>query len=141
MSSRALFEARERASQTYSWIAFIAAEIIVEAIWQTLVSVLVFAAWYFPSGMWRNAGTATMMDERSMLVFLFVWTFCLFCSTFSHAVAVAIQHAETAVNIAQLFFYLCLIFCGYVIHFPFNTFTASNSDRFSTRTTMLTASL
>jgi hypothetical protein len=36
----------------------------------------------------------------------------MFISTLSQAVGIAIQHEETAVQIATLFFYLSLIFCG-----------------------------
>ncbi len=112
ISGRALFEAREGPSKIYSWAVFVAANVIVEIFWQTITSVLVFAAWYYPTGMYRNADSAFSMDERAWLMFLLIWAFFLFASTLSQAVVAAIEHAETAVNIAQLLFYLCLIFCG-----------------------------
>ena len=101
-------------SKTYSWVTFVASHIIVELAWQSITAVLVFLAWYYPSGLYRNEDTSFGMNERAILAFLFIWMFCLFSSTFSQALAAAIEHAETAVNMAGLFFYLCIIFCGYV---------------------------
>lgn len=119
IDGRALFEAREMRSKTYSWHVFVASHIIVELTWQTLVAVLVFISWYYPTGIWRNGDAIFGMNERAVLAFLFVWFFCLFTSTFSQAMAAAIEHTETAVNMAQLLFYLCVIFCGHVSHsFP-----------------------
>lgn len=45
-------------------------------------------------------------------MFLFVWAFLLFTSTFSTMVVAGIDTAETAGNIGQLLFSLTLIFCG-----------------------------
>lgn len=114
-SERGLFEARERRSKSYSWVVFVSANIIVELFWQTLTSILVFAAWYFPTGLWRNGDPEFTATARGGLTFTILWLFCMFISTFSQAVAIGMEFAETAVQIATLFFYLCLIFCGYVI--------------------------
>lgn len=51
-------------------------------------------------------------------MFLYVWAFLLFTSTFSTMVVAGIETAETAGNIGQLLFSLTLIFCGLVdFHF------------------------
>jgi ATP-binding cassette, subfamily G (WHITE), member 2, PDR len=112
MEERGLYEARERKSKSYSWVVFISANIIVELFWQTLTSILVFVAWYFPTGLWRNGDSEFTAVSRGGLTFTTLWLFCMFISTFSQAIAVGIEIAETAVQIATLFFYLCLIFCG-----------------------------
>ncbi|KUJ19331.1 ABC transporter Cdr4 [Mollisia scopiformis] len=114
-SSRALFEAREGRAKTYSWTMFIAANILVELFWQTIASILIFATWYYPTGLWKNGDPSFGAVERGALVFGLIWLFCLWISTFSQAVSVGIEHAETAVQIATLLFWLSLVFCGVLV--------------------------
>lgn len=45
-------------------------------------------------------------------MFLLIWTFLLFTSTFAHMIIAGIELAETGGNIATMLFSLCLIFCG-----------------------------
>ena len=78
---RALYEVRERPSKTYSWQAFMLANILVELPWQTLLAVLTFVSWYFPIGMYKNAQVTDTLGERAGLMFLFVWVFYLVCSS------------------------------------------------------------
>lgn len=114
-TQRALYEVRERPSKTYSWIVFILANIVVELPWNTLMSVLVYVSWYFPIGLYKNALNATggsQFTERSGLMFFYVWGFLLFTSTFTHMMIAGFDSPETAGNIANLMFSLCLIFCG-----------------------------
>ncbi len=113
VSSRALFETRERRSKSYSWTVFLASNVIVELVWQTVASVLVFVAWYYPTGLWKNGDAAIGTAERGGLVFMLIWLFCLWITTFSQAVGVAIEIADTSVQIATLCFWLSLVFCGY----------------------------
>lgn len=111
-TQRALYEARERPSKTYSWQAFMTANILVEIPWNALMGVLMFLCWYYPIGLYRNAEATNTVHERGGLMFLLVLAFLLFTSTFSHMIIAGIEQAETGGNIAQLFFSLCLIFCG-----------------------------
>ena len=111
-TQRSLYEARERPSKTYSWQAFMTANIIVELPWNTLMAVIIFCCWYFPIGLYRNAEPTNAVTEREGLMFLLIWTFLLFTSTFSHMVIAGIELAETGGNIANMIFSLCLIFCG-----------------------------
>lgn len=108
--NRALFEARERLSKIYSWRVFLSSAIIAELPSQNLIAALVFICWYYPIGMFRNAGADT--SERGALMFLLIWCFCMFTSTFSHMLVAGIEDASTAVNLAQLLYMLSLIFCG-----------------------------
>jgi ATP-binding cassette subfamily G (WHITE) protein 2 (PDR) len=112
VTQRALYEARERPSKTYSWKAFMLSNIIVELPWQTLMSVVMFLCWYYPIGMYRNAEPTNAVNERAGLMFLLLWVFMLFTSTFTHMCIAAIDTAESGGNIANLMFSLCLIFCG-----------------------------
>lgn len=110
--SRSLYEIRERPSKAYSWKAFMIANIVVELPWATLSSVLLWACWYYPIGMYRNAEPTDAVHTRGLLMFLFVWVFLLFSSSFSHMIIAGIGEAEMGGNIANLLFSLSLIFCG-----------------------------
>ncbi|KAF2675667.1 hypothetical protein K458DRAFT_471249 [Lentithecium fluviatile CBS 122367] len=127
IATRTLFNAREKESMTYSWVVFILSNVIVEVIWQSFAAVLVFACWYYPTGMWRSSGerydALKEFDgrwgsgERQGMIWCLIWLFMLFISGLSHALAAGISQAETVVNIAQLLFGLSTIFCGILV-FP-----------------------
>ncbi|KAL4821085.1 ABC-2 type transporter-domain-containing protein [Aspergillus spinulosporus] len=112
VTQRSLYEARERPSKAYSWKAFMAANIIVELPWNSLMAALIFFCWYYPIGLYNNAKPTDAVTERGGLMFLLIWTFLLFTSTFAHMIIAGIELAETGGNVAQLLFSLCLIFCG-----------------------------
>lgn len=112
VTQRSLFEVRERPAKTYSWTVFMLSNIIVELPWNTLMAIIIFFCWYYPIGMYRNAIPANQLHERGGLMFLLVWAFLIFTSTFTDMVVAGIETAETAGNIAQLLFSLTLIFCG-----------------------------
>jgi pleiotropic drug resistance (PDR) family protein len=112
VTQRSLYEVRERPSKAYSWKAFMASNIIVELPWNTLMAALIFFCWYYPIGLYNNAKPTDAVTERGGLMFLLIWTFLLFTSTFAHMVIAGIELAETGGNIASLLFSLCLIFCG-----------------------------
>lgn len=117
VTQRALYEARERASKTYSWQVFILSNITVEIAWNSFMAIIMFFCWYYPIGLYRNAEPTGAITERSGLMFLFIWAFLLFTSTFTNLIVAGIETAETAGNIAQLFFSMTLIFCGWVFSF------------------------
>lgn len=110
VTQRSLYEARERPSKTYSWFAFMVSNIVVELPWNSLMAVLIFFCWYYPIGLVKNATGA--VTERGGLMFLLIWQFLLFTSTFTNMVIAAIETAETGGNIANLTFTLTLLFCG-----------------------------
>ncbi|KAF1938793.1 ABC transporter CDR4 [Clathrospora elynae] len=112
VTQRALYEVRERPSKTYSWKAFMISNIVVELPWNSLMAVIIFFCWYYPIGLYRNAEPTDAVAYRGFQLFLFVWMFLLFTSTFTHMVIAGIDSAETGGNIANLMFSLCLIFCG-----------------------------
>jgi ATP-binding cassette subfamily G (WHITE) protein 2 (PDR) len=111
IENRDLYEVRERPSKIYSWPAFVLSNTIAELPWQTILGVLLFVVWYYPIGMNRSM-SAEDVDERSALVFLFIWSFMVFTSTFSHLVVTTLPSAALGVNIASLLYSLSLIFCG-----------------------------
>ncbi|KAI5452128.1 Multidrug resistance protein [Naganishia albida] len=110
VTQRDLYEVRERPSKTYSWKIFMLSNIIVELPWNSLMAVLIFFTWYYPVGFYKNAGDD--VNSRGILMFLLVWAFLLFTSTFTHLIISFNDTAENGGNIANLLFSLCLIFCG-----------------------------
>ncbi|KAF2754023.1 putative multidrug resistance ABC transporter [Pseudovirgaria hyperparasitica] len=112
VTQRALYEVRERPSKTYSWKAFMLSNLLVEMPWSTLMAVLLFATFYYPIGLYRNAEPTDSVHLRGAQMFLFIWVFLLFTSTFAHMMIAGIDTAETGGNAANLLFSLALIFCG-----------------------------
>jgi ABC-type multidrug transport system permease subunit len=112
VTQRALYEVRERPSKSYSWQAFMLSNIIVELPWNSLMALLIFLCWYYPIGLYRNAEPTDAVHERGALMFLLIWQFLLFTSTFTNMVIAAIDTAETGGNIANLMFMMTLVFCG-----------------------------
>ena len=112
VTQRSLYEVRERPSKTYSWLVFMLSNILVELPWNTLMAVIIFFCFYYPVGMYKNAIPLHQVHERGALMFLFVWVFLIFTSTFTDMMIAGIDTAETAGNLAQLLFSLTLIFCG-----------------------------
>jgi ATP-binding cassette subfamily G (WHITE) protein 2 (PDR) len=111
---RALFEARERSSKTFSWQAFIASSVMVEAFWQTILAVMTFAILYFLTGFQAYTDSSNQAERGGLMLLLFV-VFFLFTSSLSHMLIVGIEADEAAVNVGQLLFYLMLIFCGAIM--------------------------
>ncbi|KAF5634266.1 ABC1 transport [Fusarium sp. NRRL 52700] len=111
LPQRDLYEVRERPSKIYRWNTYILSNIIVEAAWNTLMAVLIYFTWYYPVGFVRNT-TSDDQAIRGFLVFLYLWMFMLFTSTFSHAAIVCIATAEEAGVIATLLWMLSISFCG-----------------------------
>lgn len=112
VTQRALYEVRERPSKIYSWKAFMLSNIVVELAWNSLMAVIIFFCLYYPIGLYRNAIPDNQVHERGALFFLFVLQFLLFTSSFSTMAISGLPDAETAGNVANLAFSLCLIFCG-----------------------------
>lgn len=112
VTQRALYEVRERPSKTYSWKAFMFANIIVELPWNSFMAVVIFFCFYYPIGLYNNAIPTDSVHLRGAQFFLFTLQFLLFTSSFTNMMIAGIADAETGGNIANLLFSLSLIFCG-----------------------------
>ncbi|CAG9988090.1 unnamed protein product, partial [Clonostachys byssicola] len=111
---RALFEVRERSSKIYKWTVFLLTNILVEACWNTFMAVAAYFCWYYPVGFYINT-TAENTALRGFQVFLFLWMFMLFTSTFSHFAITWMPTAEVAGVLAALLWIFSLVFCGVAI--------------------------
>ncbi|KAF5665036.1 putative ABC1 transport [Fusarium denticulatum] len=108
---RNLYESRERPSKIYRWTTYIMANILIELFWNSIMAVIMYFCWYYPVGFVRNT-TPDDQAIRGFLVFLFLWTYLLFTSTFAHLAIVWIDLPETAGVLTSLFWMLCILFCG-----------------------------
>ncbi|KAF2185896.1 hypothetical protein K469DRAFT_524780, partial [Zopfia rhizophila CBS 207.26] len=66
----------------------------------------------FRIGLYRNAEPTDSVTLRGAQMFLFLWMFLLFTSTFTHVVIAGVDTAEAGGNIDNLCFSLCLVFYG-----------------------------
>lgn len=113
--SRLLYENRERQSRTYSWLAFLISNIVVELASQTVISVIAYVAWYYPVGFWRKAIDQGELNSRSGLVFLLIWSLLVLFQTVSQMLMTIMPNIPTGINNANLLFMLSLIFAGVLV--------------------------
>ena len=90
------------------------ANILVEIPWNAIMALLVFICWYYPVGWYRNAQYTDMVHQRGFTVFLFLWQYMMYASTFAHMIQAGVELAEMAGNFTNLVFIMSLIFSGYV---------------------------
>ncbi|CAG90679.2 DEHA2G14894p [Debaryomyces hansenii CBS767] len=112
VSQRDLYEARERPSKTFSWVAFITAQITAEIPWQILTGTLAFFCWYYPIGLYGNAEATDTVSQRGALMWIIIVLFFIYCSTMAQLCISFMEVADNAANLASLLFTMCLTFCG-----------------------------
>lgn len=112
IAQRSLYEARERPSKTYSWSVFMVSQIISEIPWATIASIFMWALFYYPVGLHKNAQVSGQSIERGALIWLLFWQFLLWVSTFTHMCVSFAGSADDAGNIANFLFVLAFFFCG-----------------------------
>ncbi|AOA61172.1 Plasma membrane ATP-binding cassette (ABC) transporter [Komagataella phaffii CBS 7435] len=110
-AQRDLYEARERPSKTFSWLAFILAQITVEVPWQLGVGTIGFFCWYYTVGFQNNA-TSADIHERGALMWLYVTAFYIYTSTLGQACVAGMQVYDNAANLSTLLYTMSLNFCG-----------------------------
>lgn len=109
---REVYEVREAPSKTFSWFAFIAAQITSEIPYQIAVGTLAFFCWYYPVGLYQNAVPTDTVHERGALVWLLLTAFYVYATTMGHLCISFMELADNAANLANLLFTMCLMFCG-----------------------------
>jgi ATP-binding cassette subfamily G (WHITE) protein 2 (PDR) len=112
---RSIFEAREQNSRSYSWPVFVAANVLIELIWQTVIAIPIFVSWYYPTNLQQNGDNQFSKTERGALTFILIWLFNLWASTTSQVFATLFDHPDVAMNIATLLYCLALVFCGILV--------------------------
>jgi len=106
LPQRSLFEVREAPSKMYSWAVFLLCNIIVEMPFQIFLSVIVWAAFYFPVFGMHQTGT------QIGLMFAFTLQFLVFAATFAQMLIFTLPSTEVAGSISTIMFTLTLQFNG-----------------------------
>ncbi|KAI7910968.1 ABC transporter CDR4 [Pyricularia oryzae] len=112
MTQRTLYEARERHAKTYSWVAFLCGTMTAEIMWNSLMAVFSFLLFYFPLGLYRNAEHTGAVHSRGIAMFLNIWAFFVFSTTFGFLISAGIDTAEVSGGIVNLFFIMMFAFAG-----------------------------
>ncbi|KAL1840395.1 hypothetical protein VTJ49DRAFT_521 [Mycothermus thermophilus] len=105
ITQRSLYEVRERPSKTYSWKAFLVANIVVEMPYQILTGILTFACFYYPV-------VGVQSSARQGLVLLFTIQLFMYASAFAHMTIAALPDAQAAAGIVILLTMMSTIFSG-----------------------------
>ncbi|KFY41728.1 hypothetical protein V494_02834 [Pseudogymnoascus sp. VKM F-4513 (FW-928)] len=73
MHYRDIFEAREKKSKMYSWVAFVSAQLIAEMPYLVICGTIYFACWYFTIGLPVKGSTSGQVFFQ-MILFEFLYT-------------------------------------------------------------------
>lgn len=76
------------------------------------MSVLCFVCWYFPIGLYRNAEFTDAANSRGITMFLHVWAFFTFTSTFATMAIASLESVDIASGIVNLISIMMFAFCG-----------------------------
>ncbi|KUI55507.1 ABC transporter CDR4 [Cytospora mali] len=106
LTQRSLYELREQPSKTYSWKAFMIANIIVEIPYQIVTGTLIWASFYYP------VVGAGQDSESQGLVWLLTVVLLIYGSTFAQMTIAALPDATTAGSLVTLLMLMSLMFCG-----------------------------
>lgn len=74
VKQRDVYEVRESPSKTFSWFAFITAQITSEIPYQVLVGTIAFLCWYYPVGFYENSVPTNTVDGRAVTMWLYIST-------------------------------------------------------------------
>lgn len=116
VEQRDQFEARERPSKMYSWKVFLLAQYISELPWQLLTAILGFLCWFYPIDYianFRKIGAS--VTNRSGYTLLFILLYYIFASSLGFLCVAGIGDADSATNLAVLFYSIALLFCGILV--------------------------
>ena len=112
VKQREIYEVREAPSRTFSWAAFISAQITSEVPFQIAIGTLAFFCWYYPVGLYVNAEPTGEVHLRGGLMYLLIISFFVYTSTMGQMCVAFNELADNAANLANLLFMMCLNFCG-----------------------------
>ncbi|KUL89291.1 hypothetical protein ZTR_03795 [Talaromyces verruculosus] len=114
-SQRVMYEARERPSKTYSWKPFMAANILVELAWNSIMSVFAYICFYYPIGLYKNAEWTDAVNSRGFTMFLHLWVFFMYTSTFAHMMIAGLPTADIAGGVSNMLLIMMFTFCGVLV--------------------------
>ncbi|KAJ5115109.1 hypothetical protein NUU61_000868 [Penicillium alfredii] len=105
VTQRSLYEGRERPSKSYSWKAFLIANVVVEIPYMVVMGILMFGCYFY-----AVVGVPDSLTQGTVLIFCI--QFFIYASTFTHMVIAGLPDAQTASAVVVLLFSMSLTFCG-----------------------------
>lgn len=76
------------------------------------MAVLCYVCWYYPLGFYRNADYSEDMHARGIALFLIIWVFFIFTTSFAYIIIAGLETAEVAGAIVILAVVVMFVFCG-----------------------------
>ncbi|XBW37428.1 hypothetical protein QEN19_003009 [Hanseniaspora menglaensis] len=111
-AQRDLYEARERPSRTFSWKAFILAQMSAEFPCNFLAGAIGFLCFYYPVGIYKNASVDGQLSKRSGLFFMYSVAYFIWIGSMSSMVAAPFDDPQAGGNLANLMFTMSIMFNG-----------------------------
>ncbi|KAI5949437.1 hypothetical protein KGF57_004647, partial [Candida theae] len=112
IAQRDVYEVREAPSRTFNWFTFITAQFTSEIPYQIFVGTLGFFCWYYPVGFYANAEPTHAVDQRGVLMWLFIICFFVYTSFMGLLCISFIELEDNAANLSVILFTMCMTFCG-----------------------------
>lgn len=128
---------RRQKTNTITEIVLMLSNLMIEIFWNTLMAVIAYFCWYYPIGLYQNAVPTHEVTSRGGLVFLFIWAFMMFTSTFTHILIAGIDSADSAGSVGNICYMLCICFCGYVSSSCLSPLRPLYDDKLSFKTSIL----
>jgi ABC-type multidrug transport system permease subunit len=75
---RKIYDVREKHSNMYHWNVFVVANVLVEILFNFVISSMCFVCWYFPVGCWRDLSAG-----RGAFMYLVFTVYQIYHATFS----------------------------------------------------------
>ncbi|KAI5909459.1 Multidrug resistance protein CDR1 [Candida parapsilosis] len=114
IAQRDVYEVREAPSRTFNWFTFITAQLTSEVPFQIFVGTIAFFCWYYPVGLYRNAEPTDAVDQRGVLMWLFIICFYVYTSFMGILCISFLELEDNAANLSVILFTMCLTFCGVI---------------------------
>ena len=112
VDQRDVYETREAPSRTFSWFTFMTAQIVSEIPLSILLGTVAFFCWYYPVGLYNNAIPTDQVNQRGVLMWLYIIFFYVYSISMGHLCISFNEIVDNAANLATMLFTMCLLFCG-----------------------------
>ena len=109
---RNIFQARERNSKIYSWLAFAVGAVAVELPYSILAGTIYYMCWW-----WGSVGWETRTSFDAAYTWLMLMLFEIFYVGFGQAIAAFSPNELLASLLVPIFFLFVVSFCGVVVPF------------------------
>ncbi|WJG35769.1 putative ATP-binding cassette transporter [Fusarium oxysporum Fo47] len=88
------------------------ANILVELVWNSIMSIFAYICFYYPIGLYKNAEWTDAVHSRGFTMFLHLWIFFMYTSTFAHMLIAGLPTADIAGGAGNLLLIMMFTFCG-----------------------------